>query len=83
MALKRINNEIKKLQENPVESMEINFNPSDLFKWEAFISGPQGSPYDDVTDDVKEDLHKVVPMRVTCTRLPLSYPQITLSIHQR
>ena len=44
--MKRINKEIKELLQDPIENIKFNFNPSDIFQWEAFITGPQDSPYE-------------------------------------
>ena len=44
--MKRLNNEIKKILNEPIENIEIKFDPSNLFQWDAFITGPQDSPYE-------------------------------------
>ena len=61
MALKRIRKEIIQLQKHPIENIEINFNPSDIYQCEAFITGPQDSPYEG-------HVYKVV------VQLPTDYP---------
>ena len=67
MALKRINKEIKQLQKDPIENIEINFNPSDIYKCEAFITGLQDSPYEG-------HVYKVV------VKLPTDYPLNPLKV---
>ena len=59
--MRRINKEIKELKQNPIENIEINFNLSDIFQWEAFITGPQDSPYEG-------HMYKVI------IKLPTDYP---------
>ena len=59
--MRRINREIKELKQDPIENIEFNFNPSDIFQWEAFITGPQDSPYEG-------HVYKVI------IKLPTDYP---------
>ena len=46
MAMRRLYKEIKEIQNEPIENIEIKFDPSNIFEWAAFITGPQDSPYE-------------------------------------
>ena len=45
MAKRRINKDIDELQNNPMKNIEVKPSKIGIFQWEAFITGPQDSPY--------------------------------------
>ena len=46
MAMKRINKELKDLKRSPIENIEVSYAEDNIFKWDAFITGPDNSPYE-------------------------------------
>jgi ubiquitin-protein ligase len=44
MAEKRIRRELEDLQRNPISNCGVRTEGDDLFKWVAWLMGPEGSP---------------------------------------
>lgn len=55
MASKRLAKEYEQLQKSPIVYCSIDLpDESNLHKWRARITGPQGTPYEVRSDDFRE-----------------------------
>merc|ERR1712183_874680 len=68
MAMKRINKEINDLKKSPIENIKISYDEKDIFKWDAYITGPEKSPY-------SGHVFKV------CIKFPTDYPFKPPKVH--
>ncbi|KAH8256712.1 hypothetical protein KR038_011047, partial [Drosophila bunnanda] len=42
----RIHRELQQFMKEPIEGCQVEPDDEDIFRWKAFIVGPQGSPYE-------------------------------------
>ena len=46
MGARRVMKEIENIGKEPIDGFEVSIpNPDDCFKWRAYITGPEGTPY--------------------------------------
>lgn len=46
MGARRVMKEIENISKEPIDGFEVSIpNPDDCFKWRAYITGPEGTPY--------------------------------------
>ena len=63
-ALKRIQKELKQFNEEPPEGFSAGpVDDSDMFKWEASITGPEESPYEGGTFQLSMEFPKDYPYK--------------------
>ena len=64
VCIKRINKEYNDLQDNPVDGCSVQpESEDDMFNWQGYISGPEGSPYEGGVFFIKVEFPSDYPMK--------------------